>query len=159
VGPGPVPRSGCAPDAYRPRIADAQLTIPELFEAAVAEVPDKPWLFFEDESYTYAEARERIAAAATGLAEGGVASGDPVLSTARNDPRYVFLWLAAAYLGAIYVAVDPRQTPTELEGLVGQVQPKLVVTDDELPGLFAQPGELNGPGPAGPDDAAVLIPT
>jgi carnitine-CoA ligase len=88
-----------------------------------------------------------------------VEKGDLVLATARNDPRYLFLWLAAAYAGVIYVAVDPRQTPAELDGLVGQVRPKLVVTDDELPELFAQPGALDGPGPAGPDDAAVLIPT
>ena len=66
--------------------------------------------------------------------------GDLVLATARNDPRYVFLWLAAAYPGAIYVAVDPRQTAAELEGLIGQVEPKLVVTDEELPDLFAQVG-------------------
>jgi carnitine-CoA ligase len=82
-----------------------------------------------------------------------------VLALARNDPRYVFLWLAAAYLGAIHVAVDPRQTPGELEGLMRQVEPKLVVTDENLPDLFAQPGDLDGPGPAAPDDAAVLIPT
>ena len=85
--------------------------------------------------------------------------GDVVLATARNDPSYVFLWLAAAYTGAIYVAVDPRQTAAELDGLIGQVEPKLVMTDDELPGLFAQPGGLDGPGPAEPDDPAVLIPT
>ena len=85
--------------------------------------------------------------------------GDLVLALARNDPRYVFLWLAAAYIGAIHVAVDPRQTAAELEGLMRQLEPKLVVTDDELPDLFAQPGDLDGPGPAAPDDAAVLIPT
>ena len=39
----------------------------------------------------------------------GVAKGDLVLATAKNDPRYVFLWLAAAYLGAIYVGVDPAR--------------------------------------------------
>jgi crotonobetaine/carnitine-CoA ligase len=88
-----------------------------------------------------------------------VGKGDLVLATARNDPRYLFLWLAAAYTGAIYVAVDPRQTATELEGLAGQIDPKLTVTDEELPGLFAEAGELDGPGPADPDDAAVLIPT
>jgi crotonobetaine/carnitine-CoA ligase len=82
-----------------------------------------------------------------------------VLATARNDPRYVFLWLAAAYTGAIYAGVDPRQTDTELRGLVGQVGPKLVVTDENLDELFAEPGELDGPGPAGHDDPAVLIPT
>ena len=161
MGPGPVPGSaGRAPrDAYLPRIAAAHLTIPELFEAAVADVPSKPWLLFEDDSYTYEQARERIAAAAAGLAERGVGRGDLVLATARNDPLYVFLWLAAAYTGAIHVAVDPRQTAAELEGLMRQVEPKLVVTDEELADLFAQPGELDGPGPADPDDAAVLIPT
>ena len=82
-----------------------------------------------------------------------------MLATARNDSRYVFLWLAAAYRGAIYAAVDPRQTDTELRGLVAQVEPKLVVTDAELDELFGEPGELDGPGPAKPDDAAVLIPT
>jgi carnitine-CoA ligase len=125
----------------------------------VASVPDKDWLFFEDDVYTYARARERIAAAAAGLARRGVGQGDLVLATARNDARYVFLWLATAYLGAIYVGVDPRQTDTELQGLVGQVEPKLVVSDGDLDGLFAQPRELDGPGPATHDDAAVLIPT
>jgi carnitine-CoA ligase len=82
-----------------------------------------------------------------------------VLATARNDPRYVFLWLAAAYMAAIYAGVDPRHTETELRGVVGQVQPKLVVTDENLDELFAEPGELDGPGPAGHNDPAVLIPT
>ena len=41
-----------------------------------------------------------------------------MVATARNDPRYVFVWVAAAYLGAIHVAVDPRQTATELGGLL-----------------------------------------
>jgi crotonobetaine/carnitine-CoA ligase len=82
-----------------------------------------------------------------------------VLASARNDPRYVFLWLATAYLGAIQVAVDPRQTETELNGLIGQVEPALVVDDTGIDELFAEPGELDGPGPAAHDDPAVLIPT
>jgi carnitine-CoA ligase len=82
-----------------------------------------------------------------------------VLATARNDPRYVFLWLATAYVGAIYAGVDPRQTETELRGLAAQVEPRLVVTDENLDELFAEPGQLDGPGPAQHDDPAVLIPT
>ena len=82
-----------------------------------------------------------------------------MLAAARNDPRYVFLWLATAYLGAIYAGVDPRQTGTELRGLVGQVEPRVVVTDENLDELFEEPGELDGPGPAEHDDPAVLIPT
>ena len=82
-----------------------------------------------------------------------------MLATARNDPRYVFLWLAAAYTGAIYAGVDPRQSDTELRGLAGQVEPKLIVTDENVDELFAETGELDGPGPAEHDDPAVLIPT
>ena len=100
-----------------------------------------------------------MAAAAAGLRRHGVAQGDLVLATARNDSRYVFLWLATAYAGAVYVGVDPRQTEAELRGLIGQVKPKLVITDAELDELFAEPGELDGPGPAEHDDPAVLIPT
>jgi carnitine-CoA ligase len=136
------------------------LTIPELFDGAVAEVPDKPWLHFEDETFTYADAHARIGRAAAALADRGIGPGDRVLATAHSRPAYVFLWLAAMYRGAIYAGVDPRSTETELSGLVGQVEPKLVVTDDEVDGLFA--GEApapSGPGPAQPDDAAVLIPT
>ncbi|MDX6673992.1 MAG: carnitine-CoA ligase [Solirubrobacteraceae bacterium] len=136
------------------------LTIPELFEAAAAEVPEKAWLIYEDEAFTYAQARERIGRAAAALAELGAGPGDLVLATARNRPEYVFTWLAAMYLGAIYVAVDPRSTESELAGLVGQVKPKLVVDDGAVDGLFSRATPpLAGPGPARPDDPAVLIPT
>jgi crotonobetaine/carnitine-CoA ligase len=136
------------------------LTIPELFEAAAAEVAEKAWLIYEDEAFTYAQARERIGRAAAALAELGAGPGDLVLATARNRPEYVFTWLAAMYLGAIYVAVDPRSTEAELAGLVGQVKPKLVVDDGAVDGLFSRPAPpLAGPGPARPDDPAVLIPT
>jgi crotonobetaine/carnitine-CoA ligase len=98
-------------------------------------------------------------ASAAGLAHDGVEPGDLVLATARNDPRYVFLWLATAYLGAIYVGVDPRQTEAELQGLIAQVEPKLVVTDDNLDALFDHEGRIEGAGTASHDDPAVLIPT
>ena len=136
------------------------MTIPELFEAAVAEVPDKPWLLYEDETFTYAQARDRIGRAAGTLAELGVGAGDLVLATAHNRPEYLFTWLAGMYLGAIHMAVDPRSTESELAGLAGQVEPKLVVDDDNVAGLFTRAGPtLEGPGPARPDDPAVLIPT
>jgi carnitine-CoA ligase len=136
------------------------LTIPELFDGAVDEVPEKTWLRFEDETLTYAEAHARIGRAAAALADRGVGPGDRVLATAHSRPEYVLLWLATMYRGAIYAGVDPRSTETELSGLVGQVEPKLVVTDAEVQDLFAHDAPPpSGPGPAQPDDPAVLIPT
>jgi carnitine-CoA ligase len=136
------------------------LTIPELFEAAVSDVPDKDWLFHEDAAFTYVQAHAQVGRAAGALAERGVGPGDLVLATASNRPEYVFAWLATVYRGAIYVAVDPRSSEAELAGLVGQVAPKLVVDDDHVDDLFAAGAPApSGPGPARPDDPAVLIPT
>jgi carnitine-CoA ligase len=148
-------------------------TIPELFAEALAEVPDKPWLHFEDEVYTYAEAAERIGAVAAALAERGVGHGDLVLATTRSRPAYLFLWHAVVRLGAIIVTADPRGTAAELGGLARQVEPLLIVADGELPadvrealGDFVEVNELladtaaDAPPPAArEEDAAVLIPT
>jgi crotonobetaine/carnitine-CoA ligase len=129
------------------------LTIPALFDAAVEEVPDKAWLLHEDLSFTYTEARERVARVAGALTERGIARGDLVLGTAHNRPEYVFAWLACAYLGAIWVPTDPRATEAELDGLIDQVRPKLVVKEP-LEGDAIELARV-----ADEDDAVVLIPT
>jgi crotonobetaine/carnitine-CoA ligase len=152
-------------------------TISEFFDAAVAEVPDKVWLVAGAESFTYAQARGRIGRAAAALANLGAGRGDLVLTTMRSTPDYLFTWLASAYIGTILVSANPRSAPAELAGLVGQVRPRLMVTDPGLDGVMAAArgwgaGEVvdvarlydsmtgvNGAGPAGPGDPAVLIPT
>jgi carnitine-CoA ligase len=140
-------------------------TIPELFDEAVAAVPDKVWLVAGDESFTYAEARDRIGRAAAALGAAGLGPGDLVLATMRNTPDCLFTWLASAYAGTILVTANPRSAQAELAGLVNQVRPRLVVSDAPLEGavaverLFEGDAGFDGTGPARPDDAAVLIPT
>jgi len=152
-------------------------TIPELFDEAVAEVPEKVWLVAGDDAFTYADARERIGRAAAGLRERGIGRGDLVLATMRSTPDYLFTWLGSAYAGSILVTANPRGAEAEQAGLIGQVRPKLVVTDPGLEDVFAGAtgwgaasvadvadlfaSEAGGeePGPASADAAAVLIPT
>jgi crotonobetaine/carnitine-CoA ligase len=152
-------------------------TIPELFDAAAAEVPEKTWLVAGDDAYTYAGARERIGRAAAALHERGIGHGDLVLATMRSTPDYLFLWLASAYAGSILVTANPRSAEAEHAGLIAQVRPRLVVTDPGLEPVMAGArgwgaGEVvdiarlsdpaasaSGTGPARADDPAVLIPT
>jgi crotonobetaine/carnitine-CoA ligase len=129
-------------------------TIPELFEEAVAEAADREWLRYEDQVFTYAQARARIGGAAAELAERGAAKGERVLVTATNDPETLFAWLGAMYLGAIFVPVNPKLSSTERDGIAGQVD---AVVDLAEP---LRAGEAEPPDPVpGPDDASVLIPT
>jgi carnitine-CoA ligase len=155
------------------------LTIPQLFAAAVERVPSKTWLFFEEETYSYQQAQERITAAAAALDDLGVTRESVVLATTRNSPHYLFTWLAVMNLGAILVPVNPESSPVELEGVAAQVRPQLVVTDAALretvaagvhgpatgarlvlvEELFAGPSEAAPPIAAHPDGVAVMIPT
>ncbi len=75
------------------------LTIPDLLDDAVSEVPDKTWLRYEDSAFTYGAAHARTAGVAGALRERGVDRGDLVLATARNRPEYLFAWLAVVRSG------------------------------------------------------------
>ena len=129
-------------------------TIPELFDGAVADAADRVWLRFEDETFTYAQARARVGGAAAELAARGVGRGDRVLVTARNAPETLFCWLGAMYLGAIFAGVNPALSATEREGLAGQIEPVLDVDEPLTAGEAEPPTPVPGPG-----DPAVLIPT
>ena len=91
-------------------------TIPELFDEAVAENPDKPWLVFEDRQYTYAQAREQVGRAAAGLADLGLGRGDVVMATMPSTPEHVFLWLGSAYAGTMWPCCSSgRATPRPID--------------------------------------------
>ena len=136
-------------------------TIPELFEAAVAEAADSVWLRTDAGQWTYGEARGRIVAAASALAQRGAGRGELVLATTRNTPDHLFMWLGLMYLGAIFVPVNPRGTDAELAALVDQVSPRLVLGDAQVAALAqdSSAAAATPAGPAHPDDPAVLIPT
>jgi carnitine-CoA ligase len=154
-------------------------TIPRLLRRAVERSPDATWLLFEDESWTFAQALDRIERAATGLRAAGVARGDRVLVTARNHADYLLNWFALMDVGAIQVPLNPQSSPTELAGFVSQVRPAAVVTDRELAPdvgralaaassgaarlevdqLFDATPDESGPADLDPTDLAVMIPT
>lgn len=154
-------------------------TIPELFRRAVDGAGDRTWLLADGVSYTYGQATERVARAASGLRAAGVGAGDRVVVTARNTPDFLLNWLALMEVGAVQVPINPKSTAAELGGFLTQVSPRAVVTDDGLTPVvdtaFRETGvraarldvaELfdaapDGRDPAGvdPDDVAVMIPT
>ena len=152
----------------------ASLTIPDLFDAAVGEAADRMWLTFEEDSFTYEEAAERIDAIAGALREHGAARGTTVLATMRNTPGYLFTWLGLMRLGATLLPLNPGSKREEMAGLAQQVMPPVAVTDADLRDAVVagvpdakvlSATELMEAPPAErvsatrPDDVAVLIPT
>jgi len=161
-------------------------TIPDVLARAADRDADRVWLRTDDGSQTFAGAAGLAGALAHRLRDAGVRRGDLVVVTTRTTPAYLLTWLALAALGAVTVPTDPKGTPGELAGLVGQVRPRLLLTDaglrvgvdqvvtgDLMPPLgVLDVEELLGdwrstdkadwaalPTGVEPDDLAVLIPT
>ena len=81
-------------------------TVTGALQAAVARVPDRTFLDFVGETYTYAELERRANRLAHGLAELGVARGDTVTTILDNNVDAVTAWFAINKLGAISVPVN-----------------------------------------------------
>ncbi|MGB1506854.1 MAG: AMP-binding protein, partial [Acidimicrobiales bacterium] len=76
---------------------------------------DKPYLVYEDESYTFAEAHTIVRSLAAYLKGQGVAEGDRVAIAMRNYPEWVFSYWAVVSIGGAAVGVNAWWTSAELE--------------------------------------------
>ena len=128
------------PEADRPRGAHS-ITVTEAFARRVRAAPDAEALYFEQESYTYAQLDRWSNRIARLLSDTGVRRGDVVgLHTARN-PRMVACLLAVLKSGAAYTVLDPDFPVARLGALIRLVDTRLVLSDDT--------GVLGGVAPAG----------
>jgi len=89
---------------------------------------------FGSQRYTHSEYAERSANLAAGLASVGVGVGERVAILAHNDVEYVQLFAAAARLGAIVVPINGRLSAEEIEYVISDVAPRVLVVS---PGLRA----------------------
>lgn len=94
--------------------------------------PDADYLFFEDEVVTWGELDERITRFASGLARLGVEFGDRVAVLMRNRPEYLYAWLGAVRMGAIYVPVIADSRPAEIDHVLRDCGVSVLVTTADL---------------------------
>jgi carnitine-CoA ligase len=137
-------------------------TIPGLLLRAAERDPDGIWLRTDEGQLSFAGAAGEVARVAERFSQAGVVPGDLVVLTARGTPSYLLCWLALTSMGAVAVATNPGNTEAELAGLIGQVRPRLLVTDAEVDGLtdgWAQGRAATAVFDVRPDDLATLIPT
>ena len=100
--------------------------------------PKKQALVFRDEgcSWTYAQLQEQALSICQALTAQGVGQHDRVLIWAENSGSYVVSLLALWQLGAIPVSVNPRYRQKELELILADCTPKLVLLDSQNEGQF-----------------------
>ncbi len=93
-------------------------TIARLLSDVRSRTPGATAVSYRGGRLTFAELDDAARRAARGLSELGVGHGDRVALWLPNSPAYLVLWLGAARLGAITVAVNTRFRAVEVADIV-----------------------------------------
>ena len=105
-----------------------ETTVSMVLEAA-AEVPDRPFLWFESKTISYREVRDRILALAAGLHAAGIGPGDRVAALLDDRPDVPALWCAVNLLGAVWVPLNTALVGAFLSHQLTDSDPAAVITD------------------------------
>src|SRR5260370_11909605 len=124
--------------AFGTTVAEYTGTIPRLLQRAGERDRDGIWLRTDERIATFGQAAGLVSGMAAILGDLGVGHGDLVMLTTRTTPEYLLTWLALASIGAVTVPVNPASSLAEFSGLLGQVEPVVVVTDADLDPVISE---------------------
>jgi acyl-CoA synthetase (AMP-forming)/AMP-acid ligase II len=99
---------------------------------------DRPALVAGDTRLTYGDLWHAVDGVAAGLAAAGVTKGDRIAVLAFNGSEYVYLYGAAARLGAIVVPINWRLSASEVAYILADSTPKALCVASDLLSLVAE---------------------
>ena len=102
-------------------------TIVDVIKRNATVWADRTAFVFGDRRISHADYFRRVERLAAALSDLGVVVGDRVAVVSDNDPEFVELYGAAAWLGAILVPINWRLSADEIAYIVGDASPKLVI--------------------------------
>jgi malonyl-CoA/methylmalonyl-CoA synthetase len=123
----------------------------QLFDLSLVGRRDRVALEWQGAEYTFGEIDVRSNRVARALSDRGIVQGDRVCVYLSNRIELIDLFLACVKLGAIFVPINILYRDREMAHILRDAEPKLLVTEQELPELLADVG-----GKALPDGRASL---
>lgn len=106
-------------------------TVAQFLYDAVEADPYKPFLFWEDRTYTYASFQENVWRASWALRELGMTRGERLAMVMPNSDLFLFYWLGALTLGAIAVPMNTGLTANELSHQLAHCGPLVTLASPE----------------------------
>src|SRR5271168_2899240 len=113
-----------------------------MLEAAAAAHGDIEAYVERGARITFAEWIGRARGVATQFADLGVGKGDVVALWLPSGIDYATCYAAAAMIGAITAGLNPRLGPREIESILQQADPALIVADERLGALPGTRGRV-----------------
>lgn len=114
--------------------------------------PDAEALVLGDRRTSFGQLATAVDRLARALLAAGIEKGDRVATLQTPHPDYLVAFLATASIGAIWVGLNPRYRLGELEHVIGDAEPKLLITrtaidarryDEEIASLLASSPSLD----------------
>ncbi|MEE9417380.1 MAG: class I adenylate-forming enzyme family protein [Acidimicrobiales bacterium] len=96
--------------------------------------PDQDFLVLGEARLTYREAKELVDRTARALLAAGIEKGDRVAMLSAPRPEFFSNFLAVTSIGAIWVGLNPKYTPAELDQVVRDAEPSLLFGFAEVTG-------------------------
>ncbi|HUE30483.1 MAG TPA: long-chain-fatty-acid--CoA ligase [Verrucomicrobiae bacterium] len=93
-------------------------------------VPEQEALVCEGARFTYAETWARVRRMASALARLGVGHGTRVAALNVNSHRYVEAYYATALLGGVFIPLNYRAKPPELEHMLATGSPRVLLVGE-----------------------------
>ena len=119
-------------------VRDNRQTIDSWLAGHARHDPGHPALVFEGRDYSYGALDQRVQHLARGLYHGaGLRRGERIAYLGHNSDHEVALLFAAARLGLILVPLNWRLSAGELNAILRDCAPRLVVHDDSYSKLDA----------------------
>ncbi|HHY66722.1 MAG TPA: long-chain fatty acid--CoA ligase, partial [Alicyclobacillus sp.] len=109
-----------------------QISLPEMLRDSAERFSGRPAISFYHVTLTYEQVWWMVQRAAVGLAAAGVRKGDRVAIMLPNCPHYVIAYYAVLAVGGVVVQVNPMYTGAELEHLLVDADPKVIVAYEPL---------------------------
>ncbi|POX64492.1 hypothetical protein C3492_05520 [Streptomyces sp. Ru62] len=132
-------------------------SLPEVFAARVASVPDAVAVVCGPESVTYAELNARANRLARLLLEHAVGPESLVAVLMERSVETVVALLAVLKAGAAYLPVDPEYPRERIEYMLADAHPALLLTDTSCGTTSAAPAGIPLVVTDGPETAAALL--
>src|SRR3954471_2425563 len=117
----------------RPPALDAK-TACEAFQITAEANPDRMAIRDKDDqqAYTWGQYADKVRDLAAGLASLGVGHGDTVAIMLTNRPEFHLADAAVTHLGAIPFSIYNTYSPEQIEFLVGDAGPTVLITEQEF---------------------------
>jgi carnitine-CoA ligase len=109
-----------------------ECVVPDLLSARAVATPEKPFILFDEEQWTYADAAREAWRAGHALQRCGVSAGDYVSVWIPTSPDVLRGWFGANAVGAVYAPLNLAAKGNYLQHTLNLAGSKVLIADHQL---------------------------